>query len=236
MTLTADDIVAQLSEMGNEGYRNVMRKHGAHEPIYGAKIGDMKPIQKQIKKDYQLAKDLYATGVYDAMYLAGLIADDTKMTQEDLQLWLDSAKSRPIANVTVAWVAAESHHGWTMGLKWIDSDDEMVVCAGWSTLSGWVALRPDSELDIPALRRLITRVEKNIHQQSTEVKYQMNGFLISVGCYVVELTEEVLAAGERIGKVDVQLIGDCGMHAINDMIQKVASRGKIGVKRKTVKC
>ena len=42
-------------------------------------------IQKKVKKDYQLAKDLYATGNADAMYLAGLIADEDKMTKKDLK-------------------------------------------------------------------------------------------------------------------------------------------------------
>src|SRR5947209_7953223 len=49
-------------------------KHGAREPFFGVKIEDLKKIQKRIKKDYQLALDLYATGISDAMYLAGLIA------------------------------------------------------------------------------------------------------------------------------------------------------------------
>ena len=35
-------------------------------------------FQKRIKMDYQLALDLYETGNYDAMYLAGLIADDAR--------------------------------------------------------------------------------------------------------------------------------------------------------------
>jgi hypothetical protein len=47
------------------------------------KVEELKKIQKQIKKDYQLALDLYDTGVYDAMYLAGLIADDLKMSKKD---------------------------------------------------------------------------------------------------------------------------------------------------------
>ena len=45
----------------------------------------MKKIQKRVKMDYQLALDLYDTGIADAMYLAGLIADDAKMTRKDLQ-------------------------------------------------------------------------------------------------------------------------------------------------------
>ena len=37
---------------------------------------DLKKYQKRIKKDYQLSLDLYDSGVSDAMYLAGLIADE----------------------------------------------------------------------------------------------------------------------------------------------------------------
>ena len=57
-------------------------KHGAREPFFGVKVEHLKKIQKRIKKDYQLALDLYDTGISDAMYLAGLIADDEKMTKE----------------------------------------------------------------------------------------------------------------------------------------------------------
>ena len=49
----------------------------------------LKKIQKRVKKDYRLALDLYDTGIYDAMYLAGLIADDAKMTKKDLERWVN---------------------------------------------------------------------------------------------------------------------------------------------------
>ena len=69
----------------------MLRNHGVQEPFFGVKIGDMKKIQKRIKKDYQLALDLYDTGNYDAMYLAGLIADDARMTKKDLNQWVKMA-------------------------------------------------------------------------------------------------------------------------------------------------
>ena len=72
--MTAAEIVAELKKLGNESYKKVLIKHGAKEPFYGVKIEDLKKIQKRIKKDYQLALDLYDTGISDAMYLAGLIA------------------------------------------------------------------------------------------------------------------------------------------------------------------
>jgi len=42
----------------------------------------VKKIQKRIKKDYQLARDLYDTGICDAMCLAGLIADDLQTVRQ----------------------------------------------------------------------------------------------------------------------------------------------------------
>jgi len=63
--------------------------HGAQEPCLGVKIEDMKKIQKRVKVDYQLALDLYDTGIADAMYLAGLIADDARMSKKDLQRWVE---------------------------------------------------------------------------------------------------------------------------------------------------
>ena len=85
--MTADEIVQELKSLGAESVKKVLRNHGVREPFFGVKIGDMKSIQKRIKKDYQLALDLYDTGIYDAMYLAGLIADDARMTRKDLNRW-----------------------------------------------------------------------------------------------------------------------------------------------------
>ena len=82
--MTTKEIVEELRALGAESIKKVLRNHGVQEPFFGVKIGDMKKIQKRIKKDYQLALDLYDTGNYDAMYLAGLVADDAKMTRKDL--------------------------------------------------------------------------------------------------------------------------------------------------------
>src|SRR5438874_11463193 len=109
--MTAAEIVEEIRPLGNDSYKKIMFNHGANEPMFGVKIEELKKFQKRIKKDYQLALDLYDTGIYDAMYLAGLIADDQKMTRDDLRKWLVKANSGAICDYTVPWVAAESQHG-----------------------------------------------------------------------------------------------------------------------------
>src|SRR5260370_2609445 len=95
----------------SESIKKSLVNHGVKERCFGVKIEYLKPIQKKIKMDYQLAKDLYATGNADAMYLAGLIADDEKMTKADLQTWVKQAESNNISEYTVPWGAAGSNYG-----------------------------------------------------------------------------------------------------------------------------
>src|ERR1700733_1887881 len=116
--MTVQQIMTELQSMGSDSIRTLLMKHGIKEPLFGVKVEHLKTIQKKVKKDYQLAKDLYATGNADAMYLAGLIADDEKMTKADLQTWVKQAVSNNVCDYTVPWVAVGSPHGFELALKW----------------------------------------------------------------------------------------------------------------------
>jgi len=235
--MTAKEIMTQLKSLGEENIKKILLKHGVKEPFFGVKVEHLKVIQKKIKKDYQLAKDLYATGNADAMYLAGLIADDKKMTKADLQLWVKQALSKNICEYTVPWVTAESNHGYELAMEWINSKEENIASAGWNTLSGLVALKPDNELDIPALKKLLAAIEKNIHSADNRVRYTMNGFIIATGSYVTALTADAIAASKKIGAVTVDMNGTaCKVPDAAEYIMKIKDRGSLGKKKKTVKC
>src|SRR6266567_3062445 len=101
--MTAKAILDEIQPLGRDSYKKVPLNHGVTEPCFGVTVEELKKIQKRIKKDYRLALDLYDTGVYDAMYLAGLIADDARMTPEDLQRWVENATSDALCGYTVPW-------------------------------------------------------------------------------------------------------------------------------------
>ena len=234
--MTAKEIVAELKEMGSEGTKRVLLNHGIPEPLFGAKVGDMKKIQKRVRKDYQLALDLYDTGIYDAMYLAGLIADDAKMTKKDLNRWVKRARAG-LCSATVPWTAAHSPHGRELALEWIESKEENVAVAGWTTLASLVSVKPDTDLNVPELKRLLQRVQTTIHQQPNDVRYAMNGFVIALGTYVKPLADDALRAAEKIGPVSVDHGNtSCQTPYAPDYIRKSRKGGSVAPKRKTAKC
>jgi len=235
--MTVKQIMTELQSMGSDSIRTLLMKHGIKEPLFGVKVEQLKTIQKKIKKDYQLAKDLYTTGNADAMYLAGLIADDEKMTVADLQTWVRQALSQNISEYTVPWVAAGSPHGYELALQWIDSPDEHIAAAGWATLGNIVAFRPDSMLDLAALKGLLARVVKTIAAVDDRVRMTMNGFIIAMGSYVTALSADAIAAAKKIGTVIVDMHGRaCKVPDALAYIEKAKSKGTLGKKKKMVKC
>jgi len=235
--MTANDIVEELRSLGSPAIKKVLMKHGAREPFFGVKVEQLQKIRKRIGVNYQLAIDLYATGNYDAMYLAGLIADDAMMTKKDLQKWLDGATSHTICGYTVPWVAAGSKHGWELALKWIESPKEQIAAAGWATLGSIVSVTPDEDLDLAGLEKLLGRVAKTIHGERNRVRYCMNGFVIAVGSYVAPLADTAVKTAKAIGRVSVDMGATaCNVPLATEYIAKTRARGSLGKKRKSAKC
>ena len=235
--MTTEQIMKELEKKGSESTRRIFQNHGNSGPMYGVKVADLKIIQKKVKKDHGLAMELFSTGNYDAMYLAGLIADESKMSKKDIQHWAEKSNCKGISEYTVAWVAAESDYGWELGTKWIDSPKENIASAGWNTLSGVIAMKPDSELDIATIKKLLQRIVKEIHAAPNRVRYTMNGFVIGVGGYIKELTKDAIEIAKGIGDVYVDMEGTaCKVPSAADYIKKMEAKGYIGKKKKTVKC
>ena len=235
--VTAKEILEEIRPLGRNSYKRVMLNHGVKEPFFGVKISELQKIVKRIKKDHQLALALYNTGNYDAMYLAGLIADDARMTKKDLRRWVAKAYCSALSGVTVAWVAAGSPHGWELGLEWIDSNKPLIAVAGWGTLGSLVSIKNDLELDLAELERLLLRAQKTIHQSPDAVRYQMNAFVIAVGSYVQPLTATAIQLAEKIGPMTADLGNNsCQVPFAPDYIRNVQQRGTIGKKRKSAKC
>lgn len=83
----------------------------------------------------------------------------------------------------------------------------------------------------------MNRVVKEIHTAPNRVRYPMNGFIIAVGSYVKPLLKQAKAAAKKIGKVSIDM-GDTssGVPDALPYIERVEKAGRVGKKRKTIKC
>jgi 3-methyladenine DNA glycosylase AlkD len=235
--MTYEEIMQKLEELGSEQTKQIYMNHGVREPYFGVKIGDLKKLVKYVKKNHELALTLFDSGNHDAMYLAGLSVNPKLISKETLQEWGKQAYWYMVAEYTVAQVAAESNYALELAREWMKSVEEMVAVCGWSTYSNYLSITPDEKLDIAEIKNLLVQVKNTIHDERNRVRYVMNGFVISVGTYVPELTEEAKQVADLIGKVHVD-VGNtaCKVPLATEYIKKVEAKNRVGMKRKRCIC
>ncbi len=235
--MNIEQIMKDLEKMGTPSVKKIFINHGVQEPLFGVKIADLKKIQKKIKKNNVLSLELYKTGNADAMYLAGLIADEKEIQKKDLQFWVKNSTSPMISECTVAWIAAESKYGLELAREWIESEKESISSSGWSTFSSLLSILPNDQIDSKEVSKLLKRVESKIHKSQNRVKYCMNGFVIAVGGFYSPLSKEALEIAQKIGKVEVMMGKTaCKVPNASEYILKMENMGKIGNKKKTARC
>lgn len=232
-----NEIMEELKSLGNERTKKIYMGNGAKEPVFGVTISAMKSIFKKIKYNQPLAEQLYATGNYDAMYLAGMIAEPDKMTAEDFDRWIEGAYFYMISDYVVAVTLAETDIAFSVADRWIDSQKELVMSAGWSCYNWLLGSRKDSEFDKDKLSTMLDRVGSTIHQQPNRTKYAMNDFIMTVGISYLPLHEKAKKIAREVGPVEVFKDKKlCKTELASEYIQKEVDKGRLGFKRKYVRC
>lgn len=236
-TVDFEMVMKELEALGTERIKKTYINNGAHDPLFGVATGKMKPIAKKIKKNQALAEQLYASGNYDAMYFAGIIADPTEMTAEDFERWIDKAYFYMISDYVVAVTLSETDFAQVVADRWVASGEELKMSAGWSCYCWLLGNRPDGEFSTSKIADMLNQVKNTIHDSPDRTKSAMNNFIYTVGVSYLPLHEKALETAKAVGPVEVKK--DKKKSSIllaSQNIQKDIDRGRLGFKRKHVRC
>ena len=138
---TAASALKELKAKGTEKNRITYGRHGhATQRVLGVSVTDMKAVARSLKGQQAAAMELFATGLLEPMYVAGIVADGAKMSTAELQAWVEGASDMPMAaDYTVPWVTVENAAGPELAMKWIASGDNGIAAIGWACYSGLVS-------------------------------------------------------------------------------------------------
>ncbi|MBP1934539.1 DNA alkylation repair protein [Ammoniphilus resinae] len=232
-----ETVMQELKALGKERMKKMYISNGAHEPLFGVATGAMKPIAKKIKINQRLADELYATGNYDAMYFAGIIADPKAMTEADFNQWMDGAYFYMLSDFVVAVTLSESDLAQDIADQWIASGDELRMSAGWSCYCWLLGNRLDNEFLESKISNMLEIVKNTICDSPERTKSAMNNFLYTVGISYLPLHEKAMETAKEVGIVEIKrdkkkssFLNAC------ESIQKEIDRGRLGFKRKYVRC
>ena len=230
-------VISELESLGKERLKKMYINNGAKEPVFGCATGAMKPLSKQIKINQPLAEELYATGNYDLMYFAGIIADPNAMSVADFERWMDQAYFYMLSDNVVSVTLSESDIALEVADKWIQSGDELRMSAGYSCYCWLLGSRKDSEFAKEKIEQMLEHVKEVIHEAPERVKAAMNHFVYTVGVSYQPLHEKAREIAAEIGQVTVKRQNKPDQKlAAYESIMKEVERDRIGFKRRYVRC
>ena len=235
--MNLESVMQELEVLGKERTKKIYQSNGAHEPLFGVATGQMKPMFKKIKRNQPLAEQLYATGNYDAMYFAGMIADPMAMSKSDFERWMDGAYFYMLSDYVVAVTLAETDIAQEVADLWITSDSELRMSGGWSCYCWLLGSRPDREFAEEKIADLLELIKKTIRDAPERAKYAMNNFIYTVAVSYLPLHDKAVEVAKEVGQVEMNQ-GTAKSKFLNasNNIKKAVERGQLGFKRKHVRC
>ncbi|MFP2926218.1 DNA alkylation repair protein [Pyxidicoccus sp. 3LG] len=195
------ETMRELESLGSEQTRKTFRRHGAPEPLFGVKLGDLEKLRKRIKTNAGLAEALWDTGNSDARMLATMVADAAAMSWAQLDAWARALDWHTLVDVFVSNVAARSPHFRQAVEAWSEAPGEMQRRAGWQLIAALAA--KTTQLADEELASWLPRIEAGIHTAQNRAREAMNSALIAIGGRGGALQESAIAVARRIGKVEV---------------------------------
>ncbi|WP_207425815.1 DNA alkylation repair protein [Pedobacter sp. SYSU D00535] len=166
------------------------------------KLGDLRTTAKDIKKDHQLAMELWSTGEYLPRQLAILIMDKKLLSQElidkfdqDIQCHGEEERLQ-----LMDWLLANqlSKDKKTIGLMetWENSPSVLQRRTFWyyQARLRWVGQTPPANSE-----ELLAAIEERIEGEKPEVQWAMNFTAAQIGIFQPELRARCIALGKRTG-------------------------------------
>ena len=230
-------IFAEFETLKTEKQRKYYVSQGAQEPVLGVPTGAMKPIAKKVKNNQAIAEELYATGNFDAMYLAGMIANTKIMTKDDFRRWLKSANFWMISDFIIAVSLSETPYAQELADEWIGGSGDYEMSAGWSCYEWLVGRLKDEAFDRSKLAGMLTRVEQTYMQMPDRTQQSMRRFVQALAISYIPLHEE---AKQTAAVIDAQVETlEPALRPSRTLVDTIAhflSMSRLGFKRKYVRC
>ena len=166
------------------------------------KLGDLRTLAKDIKKDHQVAMELWSTGEYLPRQLAILIMDPKLLSGELIdKLDQDIQKHIPEEGIQlIDWLMANqlSKDKKTIALmqSWANSPSPLQRRIFWyyQARLRWTGQTPPSNTD-----ELLSSIEDRIGSEKPEVQWAMNFTAGQIGVFQPEYRSRCIALGERSG-------------------------------------
>jgi 3-methyladenine DNA glycosylase AlkD len=199
MAKAFEEVMGILKSLGTESRWRFNLKNGAGTNQFGVGMMQMKNLAKDIKMDHPLALRLWETGNTDAMILASMIMDASKIPPDRAENMVLPLSYSPLIDELAFNALINMPFAKIMMQKWIRSTSASLGRVGWNLAIDRIASVKPMPISIDTI---LDDIENNMKNAEKLRQEAMNRCLCEIGIRVSEYTNRCIAIGEKIGRLD----------------------------------
>ncbi|WP_369371698.1 DNA alkylation repair protein [Promicromonospora sp. Populi] len=186
-----DDVLRELAALENPKFRVVNERNGDD---HGVNLTQLRAVAKRLKKQQELAIELWETGDTAARLLATLVCRPRSFTPAQIDTMIREIRSPKLLDWFIVNVVKPGKHGEQFRERWADDDGDLVGRAGW-TLHGDKVVKAPDDVDVDAL---LDTIEREMKSAPENKQWAMNSCLAFIGINHPDRRARAVGIGEDL--------------------------------------
>jgi 3-methyladenine DNA glycosylase AlkD len=195
------EIIKKLKALANPESVKGMKRFGiTAKNIYGVSIPNLRTLSKEIGKNHSLALELWLSGIHDARILASLIDDPNKVTEEQMESWVQDFNSWDICDQCANNLFRKTQFAYQKVVEWSSRKEEFVKRAGFAMLASLAV--HDKKKEDKEFIKFFEIIKREATDERNFVKKAINWALRQIGKRNLKLNQEAIERAKEIYKID----------------------------------
>jgi 3-methyladenine DNA glycosylase AlkD len=199
--ISVDEVLRRLKvEARPENLAGMARYGIVVENRLGVSIPELRKLAKKIGKNHNLALELWKTGISDAMILASLIAEPEKLTEEQMEEWVNDFNSWDVCDQVCNNLFNSHPLVWKKILDWSKREEVFVKRATFALLSSLAV--HDKEAPDERFIDFLQVIKREAVDNRNFVKKAVNWALRNIGKRNLNLNRAAIKVAREIRQID----------------------------------
>jgi 3-methyladenine DNA glycosylase AlkD len=224
---TYEEIIARLKAEANPNNVAGMARYGISTTnTLGISIYTLRKMAKEIKKDHELALKLWDSGIHEARILASFIDEPDKVTEAQLERWVNDFDSWDVGD-QVSELISKTPHVLKKIHQWAGRDEQFVKRAAFSLIAeiAWYDKKiPDEDFE-----QFFTLIKSAATDERNYVKKAVNWALRNIGKRNRALNRRAIKVAREIQRTDSKAARWIAADALRELTSEAVQK-KIAAK------
>lgn len=217
-TWTAEQAIARLRTLADPTRVAGMARVGISSPAtLGVAMPGIRGLAREICRSHALAADLWASGIYEARLLAGMVEQPALVTAEQVEAWAADFDNWAVSDGTILNVISKLPFAHDKAMAWSRRPEEWVRRAAFALMA--VLAVHDKKAPDAVFESYLPVIEREASDERATVRKAVNWALRQIGKRNLALCARALESARRIQAAH----GRGGKWVASDAIRELTS-------------